>query len=180
MIDRRTLGLRVRDARATLGLTLKEVEQASGFSATHISEIERGRTSPTIGALIAIARALGHDPISFVSERKLEPAVVASVVADPVPASGGRLTALTPGVVGGHLLPEHLTLGPGESHRLAGEGELCGYVTAGEVEIEVGEETARLEPGDAFHHRPSVPPMVRNPGRGVAELVIIRNRRDRD
>ena len=40
------------------GLTLKEIEAKVGVSATHVSEVERGKTSPTVGALSKIAAAL--------------------------------------------------------------------------------------------------------------------------
>jgi transcriptional regulator with XRE-family HTH domain len=55
----RALGKRVRRTRQEKGLTLKQIEAKVGISATHISEIERGNTSPTIGALNKIAEALG-------------------------------------------------------------------------------------------------------------------------
>ena len=45
------LGRRVRRIRQDKGLTLKQIEAKVGVSATHISEIERGKTSPTIQAV---------------------------------------------------------------------------------------------------------------------------------
>ena len=51
MLSKADLGSRLRDVRKTQSLTLKQLERTSGFSATHISEIERGKTSPTIGAI---------------------------------------------------------------------------------------------------------------------------------
>ncbi|TPW03856.1 MAG: Cro/CI family transcriptional regulator, partial [bacterium] len=70
-IDRVELGQRLRDARRQSGLTLKDLDQAAGLSATHISEIERGKTSPTIGVLIRIAGALGKDASYFVEPEAL-------------------------------------------------------------------------------------------------------------
>ncbi len=55
----RALGRRIRRTRQEKGLTLKQIEAKVGVSATHISEIERGNTSPTVGALEKIADALG-------------------------------------------------------------------------------------------------------------------------
>lgn len=59
--DTHELGDRVRRLRTARGVTLKQVEAAVGVSATHVSEIERGKTSPTIGALAKIASALKVD-----------------------------------------------------------------------------------------------------------------------
>ena len=58
----KSLGDRVRRTRQEKGLTLKQIEIKVGISATHVSEIERGNTSPTIGALEKIAEALGVLP----------------------------------------------------------------------------------------------------------------------
>ena len=56
------LGRRIRSLRIEKGLTLKQIEARVGISATHVSEVERGRTSPTVGALARIAEALGVRP----------------------------------------------------------------------------------------------------------------------
>jgi len=62
------VGQRVRLARFRHDMTLKDVAVKSGMSATHISEIERGKTSPTIGCLQRIAGALGEPPAYFVED----------------------------------------------------------------------------------------------------------------
>ena len=56
------LGRRIKMLRIAAGLTLKDLEERGGISATHVSEIERGKASPTIGALARIAHALGVRP----------------------------------------------------------------------------------------------------------------------
>ena len=64
------LGRRMRKLRLEQRMTLKRLQEASTLSATHLSEIERGRTSPTIGALIRIARALGREPSYFIEHEE--------------------------------------------------------------------------------------------------------------
>ena len=76
MPTKEEVGQRVRLARFRRDLTLKEVAIRSGMSATHISEIERGKTSPTIGALQRIAAALEERPAHFVEEQSSPLAVV--------------------------------------------------------------------------------------------------------
>jgi len=68
MLNKEELGRRLRVARFEKGLTLKEVAARCGMSATHISEVERGKTSPTIGALQRISEALGENPAHFVRD----------------------------------------------------------------------------------------------------------------
>lgn len=65
------LGRRLRVARFERNMTLKEVAAKCGMSATHISEVERGKTSPTIGALQRITEALGEKTSYFVQEDEL-------------------------------------------------------------------------------------------------------------
>src|SRR5436309_4807248 len=70
-LSARDLGRRIRMLRISRGLTLKELEERGGISATHVSEIERGKASPTIGALGRIARALGLRPATLVEPHML-------------------------------------------------------------------------------------------------------------
>src|SRR6185503_15732797 len=65
------LGRRIKLLRVSRGLTLKELEGRGRISATHVSEIERGKASPTLGALRRIARALGVRPAALVEARSL-------------------------------------------------------------------------------------------------------------
>ena len=53
-----TLGRRLKRERLRRGLTLKQIESRVGISATHLSDIERGKCSPTVGVLAKLARAL--------------------------------------------------------------------------------------------------------------------------
>jgi len=65
MPEKAELGKRIKKIRESKHLTLKNIEAAASISATHISEIERGKTSPTLARLVRISRALGKDPAYF-------------------------------------------------------------------------------------------------------------------
>jgi transcriptional regulator with XRE-family HTH domain len=54
-----TIGLRIRELRQSRRLTLQELADVSGLSASMLSLVERGRASPSIGSLIVVASALG-------------------------------------------------------------------------------------------------------------------------
>ena len=56
METRNEIGSRIKQFRLAKGLTLKDIELRAKVSATHVSEIERGMTSPTVGALAKIER----------------------------------------------------------------------------------------------------------------------------
>jgi transcriptional regulator with XRE-family HTH domain len=53
------IGARVRNYRMQKGMTLQQLSEASGVSQSMLSMVERGKTSASIGTLMAIADALG-------------------------------------------------------------------------------------------------------------------------
>jgi transcriptional regulator with XRE-family HTH domain len=52
------IGSRVRELRNQRGLTLQALADMTGLSASLLSLVERGKTSPSIGTLVAVAHAL--------------------------------------------------------------------------------------------------------------------------
>jgi len=150
------LGRRIRKLRIERRMTLKQVEQSCGLSATHLSEIERGRTSPTIGALVRIARALAKEASYFIeAEERSDIAHVtreqARVTTRP---AGVRVEVLTPGVPGSGIFAYRVTLaGPaGGGIALPAQevpGDAIYYVRRGTLEAEFGGARVTLEEGDA-------------------------------
>lgn len=59
-----SLGKKIRQARQERGMTLKEVADALGYTPSHISQIERGLTNPSVSSLLGIAGVLGL-PIEY-------------------------------------------------------------------------------------------------------------------
>lgn len=171
------LGRRMRRLRTERHLTLKQVEEASGLSATHLSEVERGRTSPTVGALTRIAQALGRDTSFFVEQREL-PEVshqprehVAGFL-----AGGARVEPLTQGVPGGRLFAYRLLVADAPFAAPPGEGEALYLVRSGRVEASFGGTRVALGPGDSAQARLEAPHALR-PLEGAAEVLALFTRR---
>ncbi|MEM7622213.1 MAG: response regulator [Planctomycetota bacterium] len=61
------LGRQLRLARTSRGWTLKELSEASGFSVSQLSSIERGAHLPSLDSLLAIGSALDQQPSAFLS-----------------------------------------------------------------------------------------------------------------
>jgi transcriptional regulator with XRE-family HTH domain len=179
MITKEDLGARVRGIRKERGLTLKQLESSSGFSATHISEIERGKTSPTVGALLRIARALEKDPSYFLEEERLsEVAILRAGRRPPLPEertqAGGEY--LSPGIPGGRLNAYLLRLDAGDARTVLYEahaGEEAFYVLQGRIEVTLGERRLTAGPGDSVHYGSDRPHGFRNTGEGPVELILI-------
>lgn len=52
------VGARLRERRAQLSRTLRQVAEAAGISAAHLSDVEKGRTHPSLPVLLRIGKAL--------------------------------------------------------------------------------------------------------------------------
>ncbi len=156
MPTKEEVGRRVRLARFRRDLTLKEVAARSGMSATHISEIERGKTSPTIGALERIAGALEERSAHFVEEQVRSLAVLTtrkdraktfSCDADDRVIEAELLTKNVPW--GMSTIVRHVSE-PGDTcHREGALGEVVALCQRGMVRFTVAEDTVVLREGDA-------------------------------
>jgi len=136
-------------------LTLREVETRSGVSATHLSEIERGRTSPTVGALIRLARALGVDPARLVeADTAPRASVVRAGERRMFVENGFAFHRLSRPVADADmsLFEVEVTASAESPDVLVGAGELFVFVLRGSVEVTlVDARRVVLEEGDACH-----------------------------
>jgi transcriptional regulator with XRE-family HTH domain len=177
IVEIEELGRRIRKCRLDSRMTLKAVEQASGLSATHLSEIERGRTSPTIGALVRIARALNRDASYFI-EREERNAIAHQrwdAARRVQNGAGGVVDALTPGIPGSHLFAYRLQLGPGEVGLPAQDlpGDAVYYVRRDTVDVSFGDRRIKLTAGDGVQATFTMPHTLSAEGDGAEVIAIL-------
>jgi transcriptional regulator with XRE-family HTH domain len=169
------LGQRIRRLRLVRDLTLKQVGERAGVSPTHLSEIERGKTSPTVGALIRIARALGEDAARLV-ETDGGPGVAVTRRREGTLSlsDGASLRTFSAPVEPGDLTVAEVFLPPGLSApRQAEFGEEFLLVLEGAVELALGERRHALREGDAIHFSASTPHGVRNAATSPARVLWV-------
>jgi len=152
------LGRRIKLLRVSRGLTLKDLEVRGGISATHVSEIERGKASPTVGALGRIARGLGMRPATLVEPYVLPEVTVLRAREREgrfVQWGSARLAPLTEPVQSAELNAQILTLPIGREPALTHchEGEEWAAVLSGVAEIRVDGEQYVLREGESLHFR---------------------------
>jgi transcriptional regulator with XRE-family HTH domain len=174
------LGRRLRVARFERDLTLKEVAARCGMSATHISEVERGKTSPTIGALQRIADALGEKASYFVEEDELprvsltragDRCTYFTADAEGVPL---RVEAMSSGIPGGYVQVFKHQMEPGSSiTRQPRIGETVLFCTAGMMRVHVGDESHVLRDGDTIQLRLDDGYKVENIGDEMSESIEV-------
>ena len=157
MISKDEIGKRIKKVREEQHFTLKNVEAKAGISATHISEIERGKTSPTIGALIRIADALGRDPAYFIEDEEL--ADVSFVAFEDrkqckLDRCPGVREMLTKSIPSGKINAQLVSLAPARPADIllhAHEGDEAALVLQGKVRFAVGEKGYELTEGDSIY-----------------------------
>ncbi len=213
-----TLGSRLRDLRERSGLSLRELARRVNVSPSFVSQIENGKSQPSVATLYAFAQRLNVsvDQLFEGADSDLVLAGAAARRTAGVVVNAGSLTGATHGLGGaaGFTDPA-LVWRPSEfanrisvihsSHRarldmaagvvwerLAATPETAvsfmkivyapgacstdteelarhpgyeyGYVTAGQLEVTVGDELFLLHAGESLGFDSSIPHVFRNPG----------------
>jgi len=174
------VGRRIRRVRLERGLTLRQLEELADLSDTHLSDIERGRTSPTLGALMRIATALGREPGYFVdSEDRAEVHHLPIEACRTIQVAPGiELEILTLGVPGSRMLAYRLRFDAGveqavrvSSRVFTAEGIYV--VWQGSAEILVDKEPIPLGAWDALQAAFTQAHRLRALGTGPSEVLLM-------
>jgi len=174
------VGNALRRLRAERGLSLDKLAYESGVSRAMLSQIELGRSTPTITVLWRIARALGVPFASLLGgPASEEPMVFRASRAKVLKSADGSFStrALFP-LDRPHLAEFYeLRLAPrgvelADAHAPGTTENLV--VTSGALEIRLGATTIDLRVGDATHFQADLPHEYRNPTghETVAYLVM--------
>jgi transcriptional regulator with XRE-family HTH domain len=159
------LGPRLRLARASRQLSVRELARRVGCSASLISQIERGVSVPSVGVLYSLATELGNSLDYLLFGAREGPA--AAPAAPPAPivqrgcdrrtidlASGVRWELLTPQ---SEAMTDFLEViyAPGghstdERRPLRHDGREYGVIISGTLQANVGFESYELGPGDSI------------------------------
>lgn len=170
------IGPRLRELREARGLSLRALAASSGVSAALLSQVENGRTEPSVATLRKLATVFDAE----VAELFHEPAAPRVQVSRP----GERTTLTAPaGMVGyerltpgrGDLEVLRAVLHPGEASAAEPRGHEsteCVYVLTGAVVVEVGgdEHVVRAEEAITFDSR--LPHRFRNPFDVAAAILV--------
>ena len=181
-----SLGAKIREHRKARGMTLTELAEQCDISPSFLSQIERDQANPSVATLHRITEEFGLTLGKFFEEpdrinNRDQPAeTLAKVV-----RADRRKTLIYPGSgISNELLTPDLqraiqmmwvVIPPGADtgdEALVHEGEECGVVLQGQVEIWVGDEHYVLGPGDAIYQPSTVPHRSRNIGDTDVIIVV--------
>jgi transcriptional regulator with XRE-family HTH domain len=170
------IGRRLRAVREARGLSQRQLAKLSGVANATVSQVEAGKLNPTVGMLKKILDGV--------------PLPLSEFFADPLGSANriffrsDELTEIADGGVSYRqvgaplagkaiqLLKECYQPGAGTGrHALTHEGEECGIVLSGRLEVTVGDQKTVLHPGDAYYFRSNQPHRFRNDGSDPCELI---------
>jgi transcriptional regulator with XRE-family HTH domain len=159
------LGKRLRALRNERGLTLVQLGQQVGLSASYLSQIERGVTMPSLARLTTIARALDVEVRYFFEDDASAPCVVKLNQGKRLSGTADALVELlSADSTDKKIQPYRLVCQPGASRDQppTHPGEEFGFVLTGQLTVTVGDETFVLEAGDSIHYQTLQPHSWRN------------------
>lgn len=168
------LGKRIKALRNERGLTLVQLGQRVGLSASYLSQIERGVIMPSLTRLTTIANALDAEVGHFFEDDVSTPCVVRSNQGKRLGSPADAMVELLSADLSDKKIqPYRMVCQPGASRvqSTTHPGEELGFVLKGRLTVTVGEETFVLEAGDSIHYQTLQPHSWRN--EGSAECVIV-------
>ena len=173
------VGANLRRLRVRRGLSLDRLAHASGVSRAMLSQVELGRSTPTINLVSRIARALGVSVSSLIAAREEHRlSVLRAADAKVLSSHGGdfQSRALFPFDQPRRVEFYELRLAPRAVEHA--EGHIPGTVEnlvlcSGALEVEIGLQRTVLAPGDAVVFSADVPHVYGNPGTTEAVVYLV-------
>jgi transcriptional regulator with XRE-family HTH domain len=170
------IGRRLKEIRERLKLSQRQLARQTGVANATISQIEGGKLNPTVSML---KKVLDGIPISlgefFGNEFEVRDRVFFRAADLTEIADGGvsfRQVGANLGNRSIQLIKECYQPGAGTGkHAITHEGEECGIILSGRLEVTVDNESAVLTKGDAYYFKSTRPHQFRNPGNAVCELI---------
>ncbi|MEW5723625.1 MAG: cupin domain-containing protein [Thermodesulfobacteriota bacterium] len=163
------IGQLVSEWRTEKNLTLQQLGELVGVSASYISQIEHGKASPSVATLRGLAGALGRRTVDFFIDELVEDPVVmpeeewTRVILPGWQANVRQLVRL----VGNKMMQPFYTeieVGGGSRKAYAHPGEEFGLVLEGELTLTVGEETYQVGKLTSFYYSSLLPHSWTNQG----------------
>ncbi len=170
------IGQRLRSIRTALGMSQRQLGRVSGVANATISQIESNKLNPTVSMLKKVLNGFPISMSEFFAENAEYAERIFYRVDDLTKIADGGVSYLQ---VGANLhnksiqfLKECYQPGAGTGkHAITHEGEECGIVLNGRLEVTVADQSTVLAAGDAYYFRSDQPHQFRNSGSEPCELI---------
>jgi transcriptional regulator with XRE-family HTH domain len=165
MIQESELGKRIKEFRMKKGLTLKKLEEKTGFTKGYLSKVENTKKAPPVSTLVVLAKAL-EVSLSEIFGEKEEKSTISMVKRDErqVVARNGTIFSYSYQTLAHkfykkHMEPYILTLPvkPKQVPLFQHDGEEILFVLEGTMKFFHGDQEFIAEEGDCLYFDASVP-----------------------
>lgn len=192
--DLESIGARLRSLRTEHGFSIRALAERAEISSSVISEVERGKTEPSISTLKRLAAALGTSITYFfttpsqvnghVIRASARKEVSFKYHPDSAEGTDQRSSIQARGVHFELASPDSSEVleaiyGRYEAGASTGdepythEGEEWGMVLSGRFKVTLADEVHFLDPGDSIWFHSNIPHKIENVANGVSEYIWI-------
>lgn len=170
------IGERLKKIRQRNRLSQRQLARQSGVANATISQIESGKLNPTVSMLKKVLDGIPLRLSEFFSDEPESPDRVFFRSDELTEIADGGVSYLQVGANLNNraiqLIKECYQPGAGTGrHEITHEGEECGLVLRGRLQVTVGDQTQVLRAGDAYYFKSSQPHSFLNPGNEPCELI---------
>lgn len=171
------LGPNLRTLRLERGLTLDRLAGLSELTRGYLSLVERGLKTPSIGALLRLAAALGVNIAELFDLNAVQgPSYTLQRAGDGAPTGGFELTPLAKARARKMMEPFLLRPSPtpgARTPRWAHGGEEMLYVVCGRISVQLGNDRFEMEKGDCLYFSGEEKHEVHSIGPVQAEVLVV-------
>lgn len=170
-----SIGGKLRDLRLKNGLTQEELADRAELSKGFISQLENDLNSPSIATLIDILTLLGSSLREFFSDDDDSQIVFKPSDYFEKKTDAETVYWIVPTAQKNEMEPIIIELekGAATDADIPHEGEEFGYVLGGEVEITVGDRSARAAEGDTFYFSSDRKHCIKNVYNGKSKVLWV-------
>ena len=177
---------KIKQLRREKGISLREMSRRTGLSEYYLSQVERGRANPSIGAIKRVTDGLGVPLMALLTTGGKENRSSGEVEEVRVVRAGKRKTLVYPGSLrtASLLTPDLqgrlevlLTVEKpepeGNDEWYCHEGEEFGLILEGRYEVTVEDRVYLLEEGDSICFPSRLRHKMRNPGNRLSKTLWV-------
>jgi len=178
------LGIRLKEARESRGLSLFDIYLRTDIQTDQLSRIEKGEIHPPLGTVIKLAKALdkkidyfisGEEGATFTIVRKENREVTSRFDSGREKHYGYEYESLAPLKTDRYMEPFLVTLEPSETdeERSTHDGQEFIFVLQGEMEVRLGDSSHILKAGDSIYYESTVPHLVKCHRRKTTKILAV-------
>ncbi|MCX5812356.1 MAG: cupin domain-containing protein [Proteobacteria bacterium] len=170
------IGKKIKELRETRNFNIKKLSGLVECTPSLISQLERGKTDPSISMLKRIADALGVNIIDFFMKSMNDEDVVTHKdgrVDIQLKRWDAKIQSLVKNVTSKKMQPFYTVIKPGGgSHGMySHEGEEFGYVLQGELEMTLNDKLHKVKKDESFYFSSKIPHNWGNTGK--EDVIVI-------